>query len=195
MKIFHISDLHIGKQLHLYNLRRLQEEAFAQIVEQAKLHRPDVLIIAGDIYDKSIPSGEAYDIFDTFLNALADIKPSIPVLIIAGNHDSAARLKFASSFFRRHNIHISAMPPQSEQQLLEKITLQDAYGDVNFYLLPFTKPGYVRKLFEDGKITDYDSAVRALLERESIDYSKRNVLVAHQFFIARVFDTSFLKIL
>lgn len=183
MKLFHISDLHIGRQLHSYNLREIQEAVFKQIAELAEQYRPDVIMIAGDIYDKSVPSGEAYDIFDMFLNRLADIQPSIPVLMIAGNHDSAARLKFASSFLKKHNIHISTMPPQSENEFLEKITLQDEYGDVDFYLLPFTKPGYVRKLFEEGVITDYNSAIRELVAREEIDYRKRNVLIAHQFFV------------
>lgn len=185
MRIFHISDLHIGKQLHLYNLRESQRYALAQIVQRVEEYRPDVLLIAGDIYDRSVPSGEAYEMLDDFLNDLAEITPSIPVLIIAGNHDNAARLKFASSFFRKHNIHIAVMPPQTEEEHLEKITLQDEYGEVDFYLLPFTKPAYVRGLFEEGKITDYHSAVAELLRREEIDVSRRNVLVAHQFFVSQ----------
>lgn len=120
MKLFHISDLHIGKQLHYYNLKDLQTEILCQIVEMAREHRPDVILIAGDIYDKSIPSGEAYEIFDQFLNCLADITPSIPVLIIAGNHDSAMRLKFASSFLEKNNIHISVLPPQNREEYLKK---------------------------------------------------------------------------
>lgn len=185
MKIFHISDLHIGKQLHLYNLKESQQAALAQIIQRAEEYTPDVIIIAGDIYDKSIPSGEAYELLDDFLNGLAGITPSIPVLMIAGNHDNAARLKFASSFFRKHNIHISVLPPRTEEEHLEKITLRDEYGEIDFYLLPFTKPAYVRQLFEEGTITDYHSAVEGLLKREDIDYSKRNVLVAHQFFVSQ----------
>src|SRR5690554_4062221 len=98
MKIFHISDLHIGKQLHYYNMGENQKEILKQIVDKAKKYKPDVIIIAGDIYDKSVPSAESYSIFDKFLNDLSDIRPSIPVLIIAGNHDSAERLSYASSF-------------------------------------------------------------------------------------------------
>ncbi len=184
MKLFHISDLHIGKQLHYYNLKDLQTEILCQIVKMAKEHRPDVILIAGDIYDKSVPSGEAYEIFDEFLNRLADINPSIPVLIIAGNHDSAMRLKFASSFLEKNNIHISVLPPQSGEEYLKKITLHDQYGNVNFYMLPFTKPAYVRNLFEDGTAEDYNSAVRAVIEREKIDTAERNVLIAHQFFVS-----------
>lgn len=184
MKLFHISDLHIGKQLHYYNLRDNQVEILRQIVEKAKEYRPDVIMIAGDIYDKSVPSAEAYAIFDTFLIELSEIVPSIPVLMIAGNHDSAERLNYASTFLEKHHIYISVLPPQSESEYLKKLVLKDEYGEVNCYLLPFTKPGYVRRLFEEGVVTSYDSAIKALIEREAMDYSSRNILVSHQFYIA-----------
>lgn len=184
MRLFHISDLHIGKQLHYYDLRENQEDILAQIVERAKEYRPDVIVIAGDIYDRSVPSGESCELFDTFLNQLADITPSIPVLIIAGNHDNGKRLKFASSFLQKNHIYIAAVPPQREEEHLKKVVLQDEYGPVNFYLLPFLKPGYVRNLFEEGRIKDYNSAVEAVLGRGEIDTSERNVLVAHQFFVS-----------
>jgi exonuclease SbcD len=184
MKLFHISDLHIGKQLHFYNLRDNQIEILRQIVDKAKEHRPDVIMIAGDVYDKSVPSAEAYTIFDTFLIELSEITPSIPVLMIAGNHDSAERLNYASTFLEKHNIYISVLPPQTEEEHLKKLVLQDEHGEVNFYLLPFTKPGYVRQLFEEGVVTSYDSAVKALIQRETIDYKLRNVLLSHQFYIA-----------
>ncbi len=183
MKLFHLSDLHIGKQLHSYSLRKNQEDILNKIVEQAILQRPNAILIAGDIFDKSIPSAEAYTVFDDFLNKLANIVPTIPVLIIAGNHDSAERLRYASSFLEKHQIYISVMPPQEEGEYLRKITLQDEYGDVNFYLLPFVKPGYVRHLFEEGYVTSYHSAIQALLEREEIDYSQRNCLLSHQFYV------------
>lgn len=183
MKIFHLSDLHIGKHLHYYNLAKEQELILGQIIERAKEYRPDAIIIAGDIYDKTVPSGEAYQLFDTFLNQLADITPTIPVFIIAGNHDSAERLQYASSFLERHQIYISVMPPQEQDEYLKKITLQDEYGEVDFYLLPFMKPGYVRHLFEEETINDYETAYRLILERESLDTMRRQVLVAHQFFV------------
>ena len=184
MKIFHISDLHIGKQLHYYNMRDNQRDILNQVVDKAKEYRPDVIIIAGDIYDKSVPSAEAYTIFDKFLNHLSDIRPGIPVLIIAGNHDSAERLDYASSFLERHNIYISVNPPEKEDDYLKKLVLEDEYGSVNFYLLPFTKPAYVRHLFDEGLVNSYDSAISELIKRENIDYSKRNVLVSHQFYVA-----------
>ena len=184
MKLFHVSDLHIGKQLHFYNLRDNQLAILSQIVDKAKEHNPDAIIIAGDIYDKSVPSAEAYMIFDQFLNDLSEITPSIPVMIIAGNHDSAERLNYASSFLEKHNIYISVLPPQTEEEHLRKVVLQDKYGIVNFYLLPFTKPGYIRHLFEEGSITSYDKAISSLIDREEVDYCERNVLISHQFYVS-----------
>lgn len=184
MKIFHISDLHIGKYLYYYNLKDNQIAILKQIVDKAREYRPDVIIIAGDIYDRSVPSAESYTIFDQFLIDLSEIKPDIPVLIIAGNHDSADRLNYASSFLEKHNIYISVYPPKNEDEYLKKVVLKDEFGNVNFYLLPFTKPGYVRHLFEEGAVTSYDSAIKALIERENINYSERNVLVSHQFYVA-----------
>lgn len=184
MKLFHISDLHIGKQLHYYNLKDNQIEILTQIVEKAKEYRPDVILIAGDIYDKSVPSAEAYTIFDRFLVELSEITPSIHVLIIAGNHDSAERLHYASAFLEKHHIYIAVLPPQKQEELIKKVVLKDEFGEVNFYLLPFTKPGYVRHLFDEDIVISYDTAIGALINREKIDYSQRNVLLSHQFYIA-----------
>lgn len=183
MRFFHLSDLHIGKHLHLYNLTQDQKYILKQIVEKAQEYHPDAIVIAGDIYDKSVPSGEAYQLFDEFLNNLAEIKPSIPILIIAGNHDSQERLQYASSFLERHQIYIATKPPQEEDEHLKKITLTDSYGEVDFYLFPFTKPGYVRHLFPQEEVTDYEKAYELMLKREEIDPSRRSVLVAHQFFV------------
>lgn len=183
MKIFHISDLHIGKQLHYYNLREEQEDMLEKIILAAEAHEPDVMVIAGDIYDKSAPSAEAYEIFNQFLNRLTRLPKPMPVLLIAGNHDNASRLSYASAFLEKSRIYISAKAP-GQEEYLKKITVQDAYGDVNFYLLPFIRPRDVRHLFEEGVVTSYDTAVAAVLNRETIDDTKRNVLVAHQFFVA-----------
>lgn len=183
MRFFHLSDLHIGKHLHLYNLAQDQKYILKQIAKKAQEYHPDAIVIAGDIYDKSVPSGEAYQLFDEFLNSLAEIKPSIPILIIAGNHDSQERLQYASSFLERHQIYIATKPPQEEDEHLKKITLTDSYGEVDFYLFPFTKPGYVRHLFPQEEVTDYEKAYELMLKREEIDPSRRSVLVAHQFFV------------
>ena len=190
MKIFHIADLHIGKQLNYYNLKENQEDILNQMIDRMEEYRPDVLLIAGDIFDKSMPSGEAYSLFDNFLNRAAALCPSIPIVIIAGNHDSPERLNYASSFMEKHQIYISVMPPQRTDEYLKKVVLEDDYGLVNIYLLPFTKPGYVRPLFPDRDIPDYETAVRAVLERENIDVSQRNVLVSHQFYQSSGWETS-----
>lgn len=188
MKFFHLSDLHIGKQLHYYNLKENQQAIFKQIIEQAKKHRPDAILICGDVFDKSVPSGEAYIIFDEFLNNLADIQPQIPVLIIAGNHDNPQRLSYAGTFLEKHGIHVSVLPPQEKEEHIKKVVLQDQWGKVNFYLLPFLKPGYIRHLFPEGAIKDYHSAIEELLCREGLDKEQinkeeRNVLLSHQFYV------------
>lgn len=183
MRFFHLSDLHIGKQLNGYNLRESQEQVLSQIVFYAEKEHPDAILISGDIYDKSIPSGEAHTILDGFLSRLAKIKPEIPVMMIAGNHDSPERLKFASEFLKAHQIYISVMPPQRENEFLEKITLADQWGAVNFYLFPFLKPGYVRQLLPEQAAAGYDSAFRAVLARETVETTERNVVLAHQFFV------------
>lgn len=184
MKIFHLSDLHIGKQLNGYSLKENQEAVLNQIVDYAATQHPDVILICGDIYDKTAPSGEAYTMFGNFLEALSGIKPEITVLIIAGNHDSPERLSYASAFLERHRIHLSVFPPRSQEEYLKKVVLRDENGPVNFYLLPFLKPGYVRQLFPDNQPDGYESAIRAVLERETIDAGERNILLSHQFYAA-----------
>jgi exonuclease SbcD len=184
MKIFHLSDLHIGKQLNGYSLKENQEAVLNQIVDYAATQHPDVVLICGDIYDKTAPSGEAYTMFGNFLEALSGIKPEITVLIIAGNHDSPERLSYASAFLERHRIHLSVFPPRSQEEYLKKVVLRDENGPVNFYLLPFLKPGYVRPLFPDNQPEGYESTIRAVLERETIDAGERNILLSHQFYAA-----------
>ena len=184
MKLFHLSDLHIGKLLCGYSLKENQERVLSQIADYAKEEHPDAILICGDIYDKSAPSGEAYVMFDRFLEALSEIRPRIPVLIIAGNHDSPERLSYASSFLERHSIYLSVFPPVREDEFLKKIELADEYGPVDFYLLPFLKPGYLRPLLPEGSVLSYEEAVRFLLSREKIDPKRRNVILSHQFYTA-----------
>lgn len=184
MKFFHLSDLHIGKQLKGYSLKGSQEAIFRQVIAYTAAEQPDAVLICGDIYDKSVPSAEAFTAFDRFLTELSESSERTEILVISGNHDSAERLSYASSFLRRHRIHIGALPPQSEKEKLLKVTLEDKWGPVHFYLFPFIRPGYVRHLFEEGEITDYDSAFRAVLSREKIQTEERNVILAHQFFVS-----------
>ena len=182
MRFFHISDLHIGKQLYSYSLLPDQRAVLKEITERAKEYRPDAILIAGDVFDRSIPSGEAYTVLDEFLTGLSEITPQIPVLLIAGNHDSAERLDYASGFLEKHQIHIAVSAPERADEYLKKITLTDDFGPVHFYLLPFLKPAYVRRLFPGEEINDYETALRRILERENLDFSERNVLLSHQFY-------------
>ena len=184
MKFFHLSDLHIGKQLHRYNLKEDQQVILKEVITYAKELRPDAIVIAGDIYDKSVPSAEAVNVFDEFLTALSEITPGIPILIISGNHDSPDRLKYASEILKRHHIYLAGNVPERPEEHIEKVTLHDAYGEVDFYLLPFMKPAYVKNIFVDGTPETYSDAVKEIIKREKIDYKdKRNVLVSHQFYV------------
>lgn len=184
MKFFHLSDLHIGKQLHRYNLKEDQQVILKEVITYAKELRPDAIVIAGDIYDKSVPSAEAVNVFDEFLTDLSEITPEIPILIISGNHDSPDRLKYASEILKRHHIYLAGNVPERPEEHIEKVTLHDAYGEVDFYLLPFMKPAYVKNIFADGTPETYSDAVKEIIKREKIDYKdKRNVLVSHQFYV------------
>lgn len=184
MRFFHLSDLHIGKQLHRYNLKEDQQVILKEVITYAKELRPDAIVIAGDIYDKSVPSAEAVNVFDEFLTDLSEITPEIPILIISGNHDSPDRLKYASEILKRHHIYLAGNVPERPEEHIEKVTLHDAYGEVDFYLLPFMKPAYVKNIFVDGTPETYSDAVKEIIKREKIDYKdKRNVLVSHQFYV------------
>ena len=184
MKFFLLSDLHIGKQLHRYNLKEDQQVILKEVITYAKELRPDAIVIAGDIYDKSVPSAEAVNVFDEFLTDLSEITPEIPILIISGNHDSPDRLKYASEILKRHHIYLAGNVPERPEEHIEKVTLHDAYGEVDFYLLPFMKPAYVKNIFVDGTPETYSDAVKEIIKREKIDYKdKRNVLVSHQFYV------------
>lgn len=184
MRFFHLSDLHIGKQLHHYSLKEDQEHILGEIIEYAgKLH-PDAVVIAGDIYDKPVPSAEAVTLFDDFLTRLAKIRPQIPVMIISGNHDSADRLRYAAGILKEEKIYLAGSVPQKEEEHIEKVTLKDEWGEVNFFLLPFLKPAYVRRLFEENPPETYSDAVNRLIKRENINFKdERNVLVSHQFYM------------
>ena len=186
MKFFHLSDLHIGKQLHHYNLKEDQRYILQEIIRYAEELHPDAIVIAGDIYDKSVPSAEAVTIFDEFLTCISEIVPKIPVLIISGNHDSSERLEYASEILKRQEIYLSGEVPKTPEEYLKKVILKDPYGTVNFYLLPFMKPSYVRKVFAGEEPLSYSEAIGKIIDREKIDFkNERNVLVSHQFYIGK----------
>lgn len=184
MRFFHLSDLHIGKQLHHYSLKEDQEHILGELIEYARKLHPDAVVIAGDIYDKPVPSAEAVTLFDDFLTRLAKIRPQIPVMIISGNHDSADRLRYAAGILKEEKIYLAGSVPQKEEEHIEKVTLKDEWGEVNFFLLPFLKPAYVRRLFEENPPETYSDAVNRLIERENINFKdERNVLISHQFYM------------
>lgn len=186
MKFLHLSDLHIGLKLMNRDLREDQEYILKQVVAIAEKEQPDAIVIAGDIYDKAIPSAEAVEVFDAFISALTLSLPKTVVMMISGNHDSGPRVDCYRSVLSRQNLYMIGMPPQKEEDYIEKVTLEDAYGNVNFYLLPFVKPSMVKKVVgvdENGNNLSYDATVHKLIEREQIDLSERNVLVSHQFYL------------
>lgn len=184
MKFFHLSDLHIGKHLYYYSLMDDQKYALEQVIEAAKREHPDAILISGDIYDKITPSAEAVRLLDWFLTTLSRIEPQITILIIAGNHDSGEKLEFAKELLGKNGVHIAGMSPRTKEEKIKKVVLEDAYGAVNFYLLPFTKPFHVRAKFPEDKLETYGEAMEALLQEEPIDTEARNVLLSHQFYIA-----------
>jgi len=182
MKLFHLSDLHIGKQMHGFSLIEDQKYILEKIVGLIRERKPDAVLIAGDIYDKSAPSADAVGVFDDFLTALAGEKEGPTVFIISGNHDSKERLSFGSRLFSEHRIFIAGHGPDRENPVIQKIALSDSEGEVNFYLLPFFRPSYVREIPGLESVKTYGEALEGLLEQAKIDYSSRNVLLCHQFF-------------
>ena len=122
MKFIHLSDLHIGKHLYHYNMKEDQEHILEEVIGYTEKLRPDAVVIAGDIYDKSVPSAEAVSVFDEFLTALNDLEPEVTVCIIAGNHDSAKRIDFASDILAKHRVMIAGMPPVTREETIRKVS-------------------------------------------------------------------------
>lgn len=184
MKIIHLSDLHIG--LNWFNRSMLDDQKYIlnQISEIIEENKPDAIVIAGDIYDKAIPSADAVKIFDDFISGLSVRIPNTEIMIISGNHDSSQRIDIFRKILSLHKIHMIGNPPQKPTDYIEKVTLNDIYGNVNFYLLPFIKPSMVRMIIndEDNNIS-YNTAVHKIIERENIDTNERNIIVSHQFYI------------
>ena len=175
MKLIHLSDLHIGKRVNEVSMIAEQEYILLQILQIIDDEKADAVLISGDVYDKTIPSAEAVTLFDDFLCRLA--KRNLQVLIISGNHDSPERLAFGNRLLESSGIHISSV----YNGRMESVTLRDEQGDVNFWLLPFIKPIHVKRFYPDENIESYTDACRVAIEQMSIDYSKRNVLLTHQF--------------
>ncbi len=193
MRFFHIADLHIGIKLYNRDLYDDQRAVLDQITAAAAKEQPDAIVIAGDVYDKAVPPAEAVELFNSFISGLSVAVPGADIMMISGNHDSAARLDLYRDILSRQKIHCIGQPPRAEDEHICKLTLTDEYGPVNFYLLPFVKPSVVKAITgvdENGNNLSYDETVRRLIEREHIDESARNVLVSHQFYIPAGKDAS-----
>lgn len=178
MKFLHIGDLHIGKRVNELSMLEEQRNILKQIVDAAVLNEADGVLIAGDIYDKSVPPAEAVGVFDGFLNELT--AHHIPVFAVSGNHDSVERLAFASGILEKQDVHFSRVFSGA----LQHVRRNDAYGPVNIWLMPFLKPANVRTVFPETDIGTYDDAIRCVIEHCDVDPLERNVLLAHQFVVS-----------
>ncbi len=175
MKFFHLSDLHLGRRMYEFSLIDDQKFILEELLCLAAEEHPDAVVIAGDIYDRAVPSAEAVELFDRFLCALA--KRRIPVLAISGNHDSPERIAFGADLMTPSGVFLSPV----YNGYVEPVSLSDSFGAVNFYLLPFIKPANVRRFYPEEAIESYTDALRCAVEHMNVDPSARNVLVTHQF--------------
>ena len=176
MRFMHLADLHLGKNVNGFSLIKDQEYALDQIIKLLKKEKIDTLLIAGDIYQSSVPSIEATKLFSKFLSQLKDLK--MKVLIISGNHDSSDRLAYANSFLKDSKIYIS----DTYNGKIECVRFEDEYGPINFYLFPYLKPSDVRPYFEE-KISSYEEAIRAVIDSIEINEEERNIILSHQFIL------------
>jgi len=175
VKLIHLADLHIGKRVNEFSMLEDQQYVLGEILRLIDEERPDGIVMAGDIYDKSVPAGEAVEIFDQFLTDLVARRKGI--YLVSGNHDSAERLNFGSRIMQQAGVYIAGT---FKGELLP-IAEADEYGPVNFYLLPFIKPAMVSAYYPEVEILSYQDAVQAVIDKASINPHERNILVAHQF--------------
>lgn len=175
MKLIHLSDLHLGKRVNEFSMLEDQQYILTEILQIIDREAPDGVLIAGDVYDKSVPSAEAMALLDDFLVRLSGRK--LQVFVISGNHDSPERMAFGGRLMAGSGVHLAPVYGGK----VEPITLTDQYGPVNLYLLPFLKPAHVRRWFPEREITTYTDALAAAIEAMGVDTAARNVLVTHQF--------------
>lgn len=175
MKLIHLSDLHLGKRVNEFSMLEDQEFILTKIINIIDGEKPDAVIIAGDVYDKSVPSAEAVQLFDDFLCRLA--KRKLHVFVISGNHDSAERMAFGGRLMEMSGVHMSPVCNGT----VKPISLEDEFGRVNFYMLPFVKPANVRRFFENSEIESYTDAICAAVESMNVNTAERNVIITHQF--------------
>lgn len=188
MRFFHISDLHLGLKLLNRDLEEDQRFILEEIVEAVKIKKPDVVVIAGDIYNNSVPSADGIQLFDNFILDLKNTDDTLKILIISGNHDNENRINQFRNILDKQNIHMIGVPPKNKDEYIEQVELRDEFGVVKFYLLPFVTPLSIKKIVnteDEEDILTYDEALRRLIKRENIDKSIRNIIVSHQFYIPR----------
>lgn len=175
MRFLHLSDLHLGKRVNEFSMLEDQAYILKEILNIIDEQKVEAVLIAGDVYDKVIPSAEAVRLLDDFLTRIA--ARELPVFLISGNHDSAERVAFGSRLMSSRQIYLS---PVFESDV-EPVTISDRYGEINIYMLPFVKPSLVKRVYPEEEIITYQDAVNAAVQHMQIDTDKRNVLLAHQF--------------
>ena len=181
MKFLHLADLHLGKILHEQSLIEDQKYMISKIEDKIEKEKIDAILIAGDVYDKSFATTEAVNLLDSFLNTLIK-ELKVKVFMISGNHDSKDRLGFGNKIFENNGLYISS----KYEGKLKKVQLEDKFGKINIYMLPFIKPADVRKYFE-AEITSYNEAVEKIIENEEINEGERNIIIVHQFVTSGTF--------
>ena len=175
MKLIHLSDLHLGKRVNEFSMLDDQQYILEQVLGVVDAEQPDAVLICGDVYDKSVPSAEAVQVFDGFLCALAE--RDLHTFVISGNHDSPERLAFAARLIDGSGVHLSPVYGGS----VAPTVLHDAHGPVHIYMLPFLKPANVRRFFPDAQIESYTDALRTAVDEMKLDPAQRNILLTHQF--------------
>ena len=179
MRFIHLADLHIGKRVNEFSMMEDQRYILGYVLElvdeqKEKGKAIDGVLIAGDVYDKPVPAAEAVQLLDWFLTEL--VARNLPVYMVSGNHDSGERLSFGAHLLEKSRVFLRSV----YDGCLEPIELEDSYGKLNLYMLPFVKPAHVRKALDDDTITTYQDAVCAVLEHASVREEERNILIAHQ---------------
>lgn len=175
MKIMHLSDLHIGKKVNEYSMLQDQIYILKEILRIIDDEKVETVIIAGDVYDRSLPPNEALELFDEFLYQLSS--RNVNVFVISGNHDSPERISYGGRMMTENKIFLSPVYDGN----VKPISLNDDYGEVNFYLLPFIRPADIRRYFPDENIENYTDAVKVAIDNMNVDFSERNILITHQF--------------
>lgn len=175
MRLMHLSDLHIGKRLNEFSLLDDQSYILDEILRITEEKKPDAVAIAGDVYDKSTPSAEAVALFDSFISRLAKLVK--PIFVISGNHDSAERIAFGSSLMKTAGVYLSPV----YNGKAEPVKVEDEFGSVNVYMLPFIRPSDVRRVYPDDDTETFDSAFKAAVSHLEVNENERNVIIAHQF--------------